>query len=51
MDEAAHCDRLLLMREGAVIADDTPDALRTRTGERGLDAAFLAPGRRGDRVQ
>ena len=25
MDEAERCDRLLLMREGAIIADDTPD--------------------------
>ena len=26
MDEADRCDRLLLMREGRIIADDTPDA-------------------------
>ena len=25
MDEASRCDRLLLMREGRLIADDTPD--------------------------
>ena len=25
MDEAERCDRLLLMREGAIIADDTPE--------------------------
>ena len=27
MDEATRCDRLLLMREGRIIADDTPDGL------------------------
>jgi ABC-2 type transport system ATP-binding protein len=42
MDEAARCDRLILIREGAIIADDTPDAVRTATGTDDLDAAFLA---------
>ena len=28
MDEAERCDRLLLMRDGVIIADDTPDAIR-----------------------
>ena len=28
MDEANRCDRLLLIREGRLIADDTPDAVR-----------------------
>jgi ABC-2 type transport system ATP-binding protein len=42
MDEAEHCDRLLLMREGEILADETPDGLRARTGEKGLDHAFLA---------
>ncbi|MEU5692656.1 ABC transporter ATP-binding protein [Actinosynnema sp. NPDC020468] len=42
MDEAARCDRLLLMRAGALLADDTPDRLRERTGERDLERAFLA---------
>ena len=32
MDEAERCDRLLLMREGAIIADDTPAAIKRRTG-------------------
>jgi ABC-2 type transport system ATP-binding protein len=41
MDEADHCDRLLLMREGAVIADETPASLRKRTGCERLDDAFL----------
>ncbi len=42
MDEAEHCDGLVLMREGMILAEDTPDGLRARTGEQGLDDAFLA---------
>jgi ABC-2 type transport system ATP-binding protein len=42
MDEADHCQRLLLMREGELIATETPDGLRRRTGEQGLEEAFLA---------
>jgi ABC-2 type transport system ATP-binding protein len=41
MDEAARCDRLLLMREGTILADDTPDGLRARTGHDDLEQAFL----------
>ncbi|MPY64788.1 ABC transporter ATP-binding protein [Streptomyces spongiae] len=41
MDEAERCHRLLLMREGTLLADDTPDALRTRTGAETVEAAFL----------
>ena len=41
MDEAARCHRLLLLRDGAVVADDTPDAIRLRTGTDDLDRAFL----------
>ncbi|MFJ3445589.1 ABC transporter ATP-binding protein [Streptomyces sp. NPDC086081] len=41
MDEAERCHRLLLMREGEVLADDTPDALRTRTGAGTVEDAFL----------
>ncbi len=42
MDEASRCDRLLLMREGRLIADDTPDELLRRTGAADVDSAFLA---------
>ncbi len=42
MDEADRCDRLLLMRQGEVIADGTPHEIRERTGARDIDAAFLA---------
>jgi ABC-2 type transport system ATP-binding protein len=41
MDEAARCDRLLLMREGGLVADTTPRELRERTGEQEMEAAFL----------
>ncbi|MFE0509362.1 ABC transporter ATP-binding protein [Streptomyces sp. NPDC058964] len=41
MDEAERCHRLLLMREGEILADDTPDALRTRTESETVEAAFL----------
>ncbi len=42
MDEAEHCDRLLLMREGELLAAQTPEELRRQTGKHGLDEAFLA---------
>ncbi|MEV8598132.1 ABC transporter ATP-binding protein [Streptomyces sp. NPDC052012] len=41
MDEAERCHRLLLMRAGEILADDTPDALRDRTGSDTVEAAFL----------
>jgi ABC-2 type transport system ATP-binding protein len=39
MDEADRCDRLLLMREGRIIADGTPAEIRG--GARDIEAAFL----------
>jgi len=41
MDEASRCDRLLLMREGRILADDTPRSLLDRTGAADIEAAFL----------
>jgi ABC-2 type transport system ATP-binding protein len=41
MDEAERCDRLLLMREGKLIADDTPRGLLARTGAPDVESAFL----------
>jgi len=41
MDEATRCDRLLLMRDGRVIADDTPNGLLAATGAADIEAAFL----------
>ena len=42
MDEADRCDRLLLMREGVIIADDTPDRIREKTRTDDIESAFLA---------
>ncbi len=43
MDDAAHCDRLAFLRDGRVIALDTPSALRAATGrpDASLEDAFL----------
>jgi ABC-2 type transport system ATP-binding protein len=41
LDEAAHCDRLLLLRDGRLIADDTPAGLLSATKAADLDDAFL----------
>ncbi|MCL8023849.1 ABC transporter ATP-binding protein [Nocardioides bruguierae] len=42
MDEAERCDRLLLMREGAVIADETPTAIKDAAGAATVEEAFLS---------
>jgi len=42
MEEAEHCDELLLMRDGELLATESPDGLRARTGKRSMDDAFLA---------
>ncbi len=42
MDEATRCDRLLLMRDGEILADETPTSLRERTGATNAEEAFLA---------
>jgi len=41
MDEASRCDRLLLIRDGRLIGDDTPAAIRATAGTDDLDEAFL----------
>jgi len=41
MDEANRCDRLLLIRGGGLLADDTPDEVKRRAGTDDLDRAFL----------
>ncbi len=41
MDEAERCHRLLLMREGRLLAAGTPAELREQTGADALDAVFL----------
>jgi ABC-2 type transport system ATP-binding protein len=42
MDEAERCDRLLLMREGRVIADGTPQEIKEKAGADDVESAFLA---------
>ena len=42
MDEASRCDRLLLLREGQILADDTLTGLLARTGTTDAESAFLA---------
>ena len=41
MDEANRCDRLVLIRDGRIIADDTPRSVKTSAGTDDLDQAFL----------
>ncbi|WP_433192309.1 ABC transporter ATP-binding protein [Nocardia sp. CA-107356] len=41
MDEADRCDRLLLLREGRLLADETPADLRAATDADNLEEAFL----------
>ena len=41
MDEAARCDRVLLLRDGRLVADDTLSGLLARTGSPDLEQAFL----------
>ncbi|HSK25676.1 MAG TPA: ABC transporter ATP-binding protein [Jiangellales bacterium] len=42
MDEAERCERLLLVRDGRIIADDTPSRLLERTGAADVEHAFLS---------
>jgi len=42
LEEARHCDELLLMRDGEILVSDSPDGLRRRTGHDNLEDAFVA---------
>jgi ABC-2 type transport system ATP-binding protein len=42
MDEARRCDRILLLHNGRLLADETPDGLLRSTGTTDADDAFLA---------
>ncbi|MGW4249419.1 ABC transporter ATP-binding protein, partial [Nocardia sp. NPDC004722] len=50
MDEAEHCDQLLLMREGRLLAQLSPAELRSDTGESSLESAFLKLIRMGEEL-
>ena len=41
LDEARHCDRLLLLRDGELLAALTPEELTSRTGTADMDEAFV----------
>jgi ABC-2 type transport system ATP-binding protein len=41
MDEASRCDRLLVMRDGELLADDTPQGLLDSVGTSDIEQAFL----------
>ena len=41
MDEANRCDSLMLIRDGALLADDTPAAIKRNAGTDDMDRAFL----------
>jgi ABC-2 type transport system ATP-binding protein len=41
MEEATHCEQLVLLRDGAVLARGTPDEIRRRTGVDDMDEVFL----------
>ncbi|QKT06455.1 ABC transporter ATP-binding protein [Gordonia sp. X0973] len=42
MDEAEHCDEMILMRDGKVLSQCTPAELKSRTRKTSIDDAFLA---------
>lgn len=41
MDEAERCDELMLMRDGRLLAHESPTSLKDRTSSADLDSAFL----------
>ena len=41
MDEAERCDRLLLMRDGRIIADGSPTEIKAKAGADDIESAFL----------
>jgi ABC-2 type transport system ATP-binding protein len=42
MDEAERCERLLLMRDGRILADTTPEGLLSSTVTEDFESAFVA---------
>jgi len=51
MDEAAGCDRLVMIHDGSVIADGAPSELVAQTQAANLEEAFLTYQRRADERQ
>lgn len=41
MDEAEHCNRLALIRDGGIIALDSPEELKRKSGQDSIEGAFL----------
>ncbi|PKN78748.1 MAG: ABC transporter ATP-binding protein [Candidatus Cloacimonetes bacterium HGW-Cloacimonetes-1] len=41
MDEAEYCHRLIIMRSGSVLVDDSPRALKEKYGSRNMQELFL----------
>jgi ABC-2 type transport system ATP-binding protein len=48
MDEAEHCDRLALIRNGGIIAIGTPEQLKKNSGGTTVEEAFLYYGKEGE---
>lgn len=44
MDEAEKCDRLILIRGGAILENGTPQELKGKTAQGTLEAAYIAAG-------
>ena len=42
MDEAAHCDRIVMLQNGHVLASESPASILESTGTTNLEEAFLA---------
>jgi ABC-2 type transport system ATP-binding protein len=42
MDEAERCDQLLLMRDGVILAQDSPATIKQRAGVADIESAFLS---------
>ena len=42
MDEADSCHQLILLRDGRVLAQGTPEDLRARTGKKRMDEVFIS---------
>jgi len=41
MDEAEKCDKLVFLRDGEIIAIDTPNNLKASTNDQTIESAFL----------